>query len=142
MIFLSKFFLYNVIILIIICGSTAAQSRLSTSVDIKIKIVPAASSLISTEYPSENAKIINQNCENKEVLIQISERNQSTIANRSTLAEDLKIINSKNKLLVCANIGDEIELNKISRYERLHFIHSKIDLSEELQSEPSITIVY
>lgn len=142
MIFLSKFFLYNVIILIIICGSTAAQSRLSTSVDIKIKIVPAAISLISTEYPSENAKIINQNCENKEVLIQISERNQSTIANRSTLAEDLKIINSKNKLLVCANIGDEIELNKISRYERLHFIHSKIDLSEELQSEPSITIVY
>lgn len=142
MIFLSKFFLYNVIILIIICGSTAAQSRLSTSVDIKIKIVPAAISLISTEYPSENAKIIKQNCENKEVLIQISERNQSTIANRSTLAEDLKIINSKNKLLVCANIGDEIELNKISRYERLHFIHSKIDLSEELQSEPSITIVY
>ena len=142
MIFLSKFFLYNVIILIIICGSTAAQSRLSTSVDIKIKIVPAAISLISTEYPSENAKIIKQNCENKEVLIQISERNQSTLANRSTLAEDLKIINSKNKLLVCANIGDEIELNKISRYERLHFIHSKIDLSEELQSEPSITIVY
>lgn len=142
MIFLSKFFLYNVIILIIICGSTAAQSRLSTSVDIKIKIVPAAISLISTEYPSENAKIIKQNCENKEVLIQISERNQSTITNRITLAEDLKIINSKNKLLVCANIGDEIELNKISRYERLHFIHSKIDLSEELQSEPSITIVY
>ena len=142
MIFLSKFFLYNVIILIIICGSTAAQSRLSTAIDIKIKIVLAVSSIISTEYPSENAKIINQNCENKEVLIQISERNQSTITNRSTLAEDLKIINSKNKLLVCANIGDEIELNKISRYERLHFIHSKIDLSEELQSEPSITIVY